>query len=242
MIHILLAAYNEEAALGEVLNGIARTLADGDYKVWVVNDGSSDGTAAVVADWRRKIPLIPLVHPVNRGLGAALQTGLEALKGQMRERDVLVTLDADNTHPPALIPRLAAPVENGTADIVIASRFVRGAVVAGVPFFRRLTGRAASWLFRLAIPLRGVRDYTCGFRAYGGALLLKGFAAPGRMITENGFACQAEWIIKLGRWSPRVVEIPLLLRYDRKPTASKMPVLRTIGSTLDLLRRLRKLK
>jgi dolichol-phosphate mannosyltransferase len=62
------------------------------------------------------------------------------------------------------------------------------------------------------------------------------------MITENGFACQAEWLIKLGRLAPRVVELPLLLRYDRKPTPSKMPVLRTIGATMALLRRLRKLK
>ncbi|HNA60842.1 MAG TPA: glycosyltransferase family 2 protein [Elusimicrobiota bacterium] len=242
MIHILLAAYNEESALGDVLNGIARALADGDYKVWVVDDGSRDGTSRVADEWRKKIPLIVLQHSVNRGLGAALQTGLDALRGALRETDVLVTLDADNTHPPALIPRLAAPIEEGTADIAIASRFVRGAVVAGVPFFRRLTGCAASWLFRIAVPLRGVRDYTCGFRAYRGGLLRKGFAAPGRMITENGFACQAEWLIKLGRLAPRVVELPLLLRYDRKPTPSKMPVLRTIGATLALLRRLRKLK
>lgn len=241
MIHVLLAAYNEEAALGEVLKGLARALADGNYKVWVVDDGSRDATARVAEEWKKQIPLILLRHPVNQGLGAALQTGLNALALGLADRDVLVTLDADNTHPPALISKLVAPVEEGRADLTIASRFQPGARVVGVPLLRQWTGRGMSVLFRVLLPVPGVRDYSCGFRAYGGALIQKGIQRWGRLVTENGFACQAEWLLKLAALSPRVEEIPLILRYDRKPTESKMPVLKTIVDTLSLLRRLRKI-
>lgn len=242
MIHVLLAAFNEEAALGEVLNGIARGLADGDYKIWLVDDGSTDGTSAVAASWRGRVPLVTFRHEVNRGLGAALRTGLEALRDSLKPSDVLVTLDADNTQPSALIARLAAPVAEGKADVVIASRFASGAAAVGVPLFRRLTGWAASLLFRWRVGLPGVRDYTCGFRAYRGALLLDALAAGETLVTENGFACQAEWLVRIARRRPRFAEIPLLLRYDRKPTPSKMPVFRTILRTMDLLRRLKELR
>ena len=242
MIHVLLAAYNEEAALGDVLNGLARALADGGYKVWVVDDGSRDGTARVAEEWKRQIPLVLIRHPVNQGLGAALQTGLAALLPVLAADDVLVTLDADNTHPPTLLPHLVAPLEEGRADLTIASRFQRGAQVVGVPFYRQLTGRGVSWIFRWFLPVPGVKDFTCGYRGYRGRLLKEGAQRWGRLVTENGFACQAEWLLKLSVLSPRVEEIPLVLRYDRKPTESKMPILKTIVDTLALLRRLRKIR
>jgi dolichol-phosphate mannosyltransferase len=239
VIHVLLAAYNEEAALGHVLEGIARALADGDYRVWVVDDGSTDRTAEVARGWAGRIALTLLVHPRNAGLGRAFRTGLENILPRLRPDDILVTLDADHTHPPELIPLLCAPIERGEADLTIASRFVPGARVYGVPWFRRLTGLGASWLFRLVRPIPGARDYTCSFRAFRGELLTRAARRWGSLVTEDGFAASAEWLGRVGALSPRVAEVPLVLRYDRKPTPSKMPVAATIRRTLLLLRRLR---
>jgi len=235
MIHILLAAYNEEKGLGPVLNDIARCLADGDFTVWVVDDGSTDATASVVADWRRKIPLESLRHPANRGLGASLQTGFMALSSRLSKNDTVVTLDADNTHPPALIPRLVQPLDDDRADVVIASRFVPGARVVGVPWFRRLLSLLASWLFRWALPIPGVRDYTCGFRAVRGELILKSIERWGRLIEDNGFTSTAELLVKWRFFNPRVLEIPLVLRYDRKIGPTKMVVLKTVIRTMRLI-------
>lgn len=239
MIHVLLAAYNEEAALGKVLEGIARTLADGNYRVWVVDDGSADRTADIAREWSKRIPLTLLRHAANAGLGKALQTGLAQLRPVMQDGDVLVTLDADNTQPPQIIPHLTEPLENGQADLAIASRFARGGKSVGVPPFRRLASHGARLLYGLFLPVAGVRDYTCGFRAYRGDLLRRGWEKWGNLVTENGFACMLEWLVKLSAFSPRVVEVPLVLRYDRKPTPSKMPVARTILRSLALLKRLR---
>jgi dolichol-phosphate mannosyltransferase len=241
MIHILLAAYNEELALGDVLNGIARALADGAFKVWVVDDGSTDGTVAVAERWRTQIPLILIRHETNQGLGAALHTGFSELIPALFPNDVAVTLDADNTHPPAQIPALVQPIEDGQADLVVASRFVRGARTVGVPFYRRFLSDGAALLFRFLLPIGGLRDYTCGFRAYRGALLKSAQEKWGRLATENGFAASAEILVKVGALRPKVREVPLILRYDRKPSPSKMRVGQTILRNLAVIRGLRRL-
>jgi dolichol-phosphate mannosyltransferase len=242
MIHILLAAFNEEAALGAVLENIARALADGEFRIWVVDDGSSDRTAAVARDGAAHLPLVLLSHARNQGLGAALRTGLSEIAPRLGDDDVLVTLDADNTQPPALIPRLVQPIEDGRADVVIASRYRSGAEVVGVPFFRVCTSVGARFLFQALFRVPGVRDYTCGFRAYRGSLIRRALERWGALVTENGFAAAAEWLLKVSALRPRFAEIPLVLRYDRKPTPSKMPVFRTIHRTVGLLIRLRRLR
>jgi dolichol-phosphate mannosyltransferase len=242
VIHILLPAYNEGEALGAVIEGAARTLADGDFKVWVVDDGSSDGTAAVAEQKAAAgIPVILLKHGVNKGLGQAFRTGLDAILSAMGPKDILVAMDADNTHPAQLIPTLTAPIEEGRADVVIASRFAPGGQEVGVPFFRKVLSFGARIVFSLVLPVPGVRDYTCAYRAFRGDLL-KRAAAKGPLVTENGFASSVEWLVRMSALKPRILEAPLVLRYDRKPGPSKMNVLATVRRTLALLARLRRIR
>jgi len=88
---------------------------------------------------------------------------------------------------------------------------------------------AASLLFRALFPIPGVRDYTCGYRAYRGAILQRAFATyRDQFIEESGFTCMAEILIKLRRLSVRAGEVPLILRYDLKSGTTKMKVTRTI--------------
>jgi dolichol-phosphate mannosyltransferase len=239
VIHILLAAYNEAESLGDVIAGVARAFADGDWTAWVVDDGSTDGTPDVAQRHAGPFPVRLLRHGTNRGLGAALRTGFSTIGAVMGPRDVLVTLDADNTHPPAQIPALVAEVEAGRADIAIASRFRPSARVVGVPWHRRMLSRGAEAVFRLFVPVPGVRDYTCGFRAYGASCVR---ALPAEdLIREDGFAAQAEILIRLTRRGARATEIPLVLRYDRKKGDSKMRIVRTVARTLGVVARLRRL-
>jgi dolichol-phosphate mannosyltransferase len=91
------------------------------------------------------------------------------------------------------------------------------------------------WLLRLRFGLPGVRDYSCGYRAYRASLLQRAMAAYGdRFIEARGFVVMTELLVKLAPLRPRIVEIPLDLRYDRKIGASKMPTARTIAGYLRL--------
>jgi len=228
VLFIVLPAYNEELNIGSLLDRIQQAVAS-PYQVLVVNDGSTDGTVPVVNSCSERIPLELLDHGVNKGLGQAITTGLRRAVDLASEDDVIVTMDADNTHDPALIGKMVGGIHRGL-DVVIASRYAPGGGETGLSWMRHVFSRGASLLLRLFFPIPGVRDYTCGYRAYRGAILKQAFAAyGGRFIEESGFTCMAEILIKLRSLSARMGEVPLVLRYDLKSGATKMKVMRTIG-------------
>jgi dolichol-phosphate mannosyltransferase len=141
-------------------------------------------------------------------------------------------MDADGTHPPELLPRMLAtlvPAEGEPCDVVIASRYAPGGEEHGLPPLRRLYSALASGVLRVLAGIRGVRDYSCGYRLYGRAILDKAARYyGGRLVTERSFVCMAELLIKLGRRGARIAEVPLKLHYELKGGVSKMNVAATI--------------
>jgi dolichol-phosphate mannosyltransferase len=241
VVIVVLPAYNEADGLPRLLARL-RDVAVGHFgaslAVVVVDDGSTDGTAER-AGQVAGLALRVVVHPQNRGLAEAIRSGLLAAMEQAADDDVIVTMDADDTHAPGLISRMTMLIEEGN-DLVIASRFAPGGRTVGVPWSRLVLSRGASLLFRLVHPIRGVRDYTCGYRAYRVGLLRQAFARWGQeFISEAGFTCMVDILLKLHRLGAVVAEAPLVLRYERKSGKSKMDVRRTTLQTLSLLVRRR---
>lgn len=237
MVVITLPAYNEERTLPPLLDAIDEAMAENriEYRVIVVNDGSSDGTAAVVDRVRARIPVERIDHPTNRGLGETIRTGLVHALRSANDRDIIVTMDSDNTHTPGLIARMVRGIREGN-DVVIASRYQPGARIKGLPLYRRLLSRGASVLFRVLFRTPNVRDFTCGFRAYRAGLLQQAFATYGdEFISQSGFSCMVDILLKLRRLDAIMTEVPLILRYDLKFGVSKMLVVKTIGETLRLI-------
>jgi len=240
-IFLVLPAYNEEKCLAEVLGGFQRQAArlGKPAKVIIVDDGSSDGTRRIAESWTG-LPVDLAIHQVNRGLGEAIRDGLRRAADSAAPDDVIVSMDADNTQPVDLIPAMIQRLDGGY-ELVIASRFRKGARVVGLSVIRRWMTAGARVLFQLALPIPGVRDYTCGFRAYRASLLQRAFARYGaNLVEERGFACMAEILIKIGNLEASITEVPMVLRYDLKEGASKMPVSRTVARTLELIARSRK--
>jgi len=238
-VFMALPAYNEQAALPELLERIGEAFADSGipYEVVIVDDGSSDDTAKIAAQMSFQMPIHLVQHEQNQGLGTTLRDGLREAVDRAGERDIIVTMDADNTHPPGLILRMVQMIHEG-CDVVIASRFQPGARVMGVPFDRQLLSIAARGLFTVLFPTRGVRDYTSGYRAYRASVIRAAFAEYGdQFVGETGFSCMADVLLKLRNQGVVFGEAPLRLRYDQKGGASKMQVVRTIWLTLKLLGR-----
>jgi dolichol-phosphate mannosyltransferase len=240
---LALPAYNEEGAIGPLLDAAA-AIFDAQRRPWsivVVDDGSADRTAAIVEEHAAREPRIRLVrHERNRGLGPAIVTGLKAGLA-LAEGDpaahLVIGMDADMTHPPETIPSMIDAADAG-ADVVIASRYQPGSRQVGVPPFRLLLSWGARRLFRYYLNLPGVRDYTCGFRAIRGSLLVAGFEKYGQdgLITRSGFACTDELLVHLAMLDPVIREVPFTLRYDRKVGASKMNIGLTVRETIKLLK------
>jgi dolichol-phosphate mannosyltransferase len=239
VVHVVLPAYNEERRIGHLLDGIDEAMEEGSlsHAVIVVDDGSTDATAAIVRQRAKRMPISLIEHPQNLGLGAAIRDGFAAAARQAAGRDVIVTMDADATHAPALILRMVRMLREGY-DVVIASRYQPGSRQVGVPMGRRALSRAGSILVRVLFPTPGVRDYTCGFRAYRATVLQEAIQRFGSdFLSQDGFQCMVDILLKLRRMSVIFGEIPFLLRYDLKEGGSKMKIRETIANTLRLLLR-----
>lgn len=234
-------AFNEEHSLPLLIPRIVQVMEEmpWHYDIMIVDDGSSDGTAEAVRRLGEQYPVRLVSHERNQGLGAAITTAVvEGSKG-LYDDDIVVTMDADNTHPPQLISRMVPMIREGR-DIVIASRFQAGAQVVGLSRFREFLSFGVSWMMRILFGVRGCRDFTCGYRAYRVGVLREAQSCyRGKLVTETGFASMAELLLRIAKLGVVIGEVPLLLRYDMKKGASKMRIGRTIYRTLLMVLRYR---
>ena len=133
------------------------------------------------------------------------------------------------------MPGMVDKIDTG-ADIVIASRFQKGAEIHGLETLRKLVSICASGILRTMFP--GARDYTCGYRCYRVSLLRWGREHYGQeFLNQRGFSIMVDILLKLRRKARRIDEVPLILRYDRKAGVSKMRLVQTTVTTLKLLGR-----
>jgi dolichol-phosphate mannosyltransferase len=238
-VYLVLPAYNEEGSLPALLSRVKAsfTASAVPYQVIVVNDGSRDRTLEIAREHTSHMPVTVLDHVINKGLGEAIKSGLFHAAAVARPGDVIVTMDADNTHPPDLIPAMVARLDEGH-ELVVAPRFVGGGRQIGLKPHRRLLSRTAGLLLKTLFPVPGVTDYTCGYRAYRVAAITRAIDTYGpALVQEQGFSCFVDVLLKLRRLRVRACEVPLVLRYDLKQGASKMRIGRTIVRYLGLIGR-----
>jgi len=238
---VVLPTYNEEQNLGALLERIDDALAEEHlrYEVIVVDDGSTDGTFDVAERYRGPVPLSIYRHNVNQGLGATTRDGLYIASRASEDNDIVITMDADETHTPGLILRMIRMIREGH-DVVIASRYQPGARVYGLTLFRRIVSYWASLLVRILFPTSGVRDFTCGYRAYRAGILRQAIATYGEKFVEaEGFQCMLDILLKLRELHVVFGEVPLILRYDLKRGKSKIQIGKTMLQSLALLARRR---
>ena len=153
-LSIVLPAKNEAAAIGATVEKIHAQLLQmqivGEIEVLVVNDGSTDDTAAVAQAAGARV----VQHPYSKGNGAAIKTGARSALGE-----VLVFMDADGQHDPADIPRLLSKLNQGN-DMVVGARQKGSQASVGRGLANGLYNRLASWMTG-----HKVEDLTSGFRA-----------------------------------------------------------------------------
>jgi len=236
-IVIVLPVYNEEKSIRSLVEKIRRSMrhAGLPYSIVLVDDGSTDGSFAIAQCLVRSHRVGVMRHGRNEGLGRTIRDGLRVAVEACSEEDAVVTMDADNSQPPEVIPEMVKRLRAG-ADIVIASRYARGSRSLHVPVYRRLISWAGNIAFRCRIRAKRVRDYTCGFRAYRASVLNSGFRAYGeQLVKSEGFECMAEILIKLCRLGARAGEVAFTLDYGAKPSLSKMNLRRTLLGNLRIL-------
>jgi glycosyltransferase involved in cell wall biosynthesis len=206
---VILPALDEAATIQDVIARIPRSIAGVDrVDVLVVDDGSTDDTAALA----RACGADVLSHRHNRGVGAAIQTGIaEAIR---RRADIAVNMDADGQFDPADIVKLTTPVLSGEADMATASRFKREALVPRMPALKRWGNRGMSWLVS-KLTDGSYADVSCGFRAYSREAML-------RLTLTGSFTYTQESFLVLAAKGLRIVEVPMAVRGVREHGKSRV--------------------
>lgn len=215
-LSIVIPGHNESRTIAQVLDGLLRLdLPNLQKEIIVVDDGSSDETAAVARsavsspavslsnppnpskERAACETIIVVTHLLNRGLGGALGTGIEA--ALRRNADLIVTFDADGQHAPADIPKVIGPILANQADAVIGSRMLGG---DGMPWHRRIANHLANLFTWILFGFR-TTDSQSGLRAFSR------FAAERIRIASNNYEVSSEICGEIGRQHLRLTEVPI---------------------------------
>jgi glycosyltransferase involved in cell wall biosynthesis len=206
---VILPALNEAVTIQAVIGRIPRAIPGIDrVEVLVVDDGSTDETAAL----SRAAGASVISHGKNRGVGAAMQTGLD--EAVRREVSFAVNIDSDGQFAPEDIPTLLQPLIDGKTDFATASRFKDPKLVPVMPTVKRF----GNWgMARMVSSIVGQRfdDVSCGFRAYTREALLQ-------LVLSGAFTYTQEMLLVLGQKGLRMVEVPMVVRGVREHGQSRV--------------------
>jgi dolichol-phosphate mannosyltransferase len=199
---LLIPCYNESPGIPQLCERLkALELAldpSENFEVVFVDDGSTDGTSETIARSMNGLPHQVIRHARNRGIGAAIRTGLAAAKG-----DEIVTIDSDCTYDPMTIPGILQLLRSGY-DVVTASPYHPDGEVVGVEHWRLVISKILSHLYALVLPQR-LHTYTSCYRAYRRDVL------GSVSLTNDGFLGVTEILVSGILCGVRVGEFPVRL-------------------------------
>ncbi len=204
---VVIPAHNEGKTISAVIKQcLALQVTRYALQVLVVDDGSQDRTYEVARNSRALV----VRHPINRGLGAALSTGIVgALK---LGADVIVTLDGDGQHDPGELQHVVAPILKGEAEVVIGSRFITTLkpenikTLPHIPWHRQAANWCGNFFTWLLFGI-WVTDSQSGFRAFSSA------AARKLKLRTSTMEVSSEIIREIARLKLRLQEVPITVRY-----------------------------
>ena len=196
-IFVVVPAYNEENTVSQIIEGIA---GEG-YNVVLVNDGSKDNTLNLAIESKRKYPdkIFIVSHVINRGLGAALKTGMTAALDKNAE--YILTFDADGQHEISDIAKVVKPLQDGEADACIGARPLKD-----MPFSKSFANFVMNFL-TLVFYGRNVKDSQSGLRAFTAN------AASQVNVVSSGYAVSSEFIKEISDNHLKLEEVEITTIY-----------------------------
>lgn len=193
-LSVIVPVYNEKKTIQEILNRVQKMqLAD---EIVIVDDGSTDGTREILENYFDKEPFRVIFHEKNRGKGAAIRTGLQAVRGE-----VIIIQDADLEYDPREYPNLLKPIQEGIADVVYGSRFL-GAPRRPILFWNMVANKILTLVTNILYN-NILTDMETGYKVFRREVI------NGIPFRANRFDFEPEFTAKILKRKVRIFEVPI---------------------------------
>lgn len=225
-VYFLIPVYNEKLNISN-LHAELKNIIPAENRFFVFSDdGSVDGSRELLASQFEGLPHVVLGDGINRGPGHAFNAGFEwILKHSTDAADKVVTMEADCTSDIGILPEMLS-ISRLNYDLVLASVYVQGGGFEKTTFLRKLISSFANLMYRFLFDIK-VQTLSSFYRIYSVTLLQKISSQYGSIISESGFICMLEVLIKAVDNRARIIEVPMVLASSKRQGPSKMKVVRT---------------
>ena len=193
-LSVVIPVYNEAENIGEIIKRVQSTKRA--HEIIIVDDGSKDGTRAVLQKLSEQNQVRVILHERNQGKGAAVVTGLRAAEG-----DILLIQDADLEYDPRDYPTLLQPIEEGLADVVYGSRFL-GAPHRVTMFWHMVANRLLTFMTNILYNTI-LTDMETGYKVFRREVI------DGMSIRAKRFDFEPEFTAKVLKRNYRIFEVPI---------------------------------
>lgn len=235
MLIFIVPVYNEEKNIGLLLDNTKRFAGENnyEYKMVIINDGSTDRTMNILEGYQKNTPIVVLDQKTNKGVGEAFKRGFTYAAEMANDEDIIISKEADNTSDLSILSEMINKVRQGY-DLALASCYAKGGGIEGTSFYRKALSRGANFILRISSNMYNVYTFSSFYRAYKGKLIKRAYSVYGdKLIQEKGFACMVELLFKLNKLHINIVEVPMILNSNLRKGKSKM---KTFNTTLAYIR------
>ena len=237
MIFILIPVYNEAANLGNLHRELMSLALEEEIHFVFSDDGSKDESKKIITSLFEGKYFTILGDGINRGPGAAFNTGFEWILKNSHTEDTVITLEADCTSDLGILPTMVTLQRLGY-DLVLASVYAQGGGFDKTSFLRKFVSAVANFTFRFLFDVK-VLTLSSFYRIYSVALLRRIQEKYKTIIVEPGFVCMLEILVKAIHCQARIIEVPMQLHSSKRIGKSNMKI---VGTTLQYFRFLFKTK
>ena len=226
MIYILIPVFNEEQNIENLFNELKGLKLEEEVFFVFVDDGSSDKSAELLGSYFAGLNHIVLKNGENKGPGYTFNHGFNWILDQSKsDSDRIVTMEADTTSDLSILPHMVT-ISGLGYDLILASVYAQGGGLDQTSFFRKFLSSVANAAIRFLLGIQ-VNTYTSFYRVYHIGLLRRIKSKYGELITEFGFICKLEILMKAIKSGSKIIEIPMLLQSNKRKGKSKMKIFKT---------------